>query len=508
LLDELGLDDLGILRVSCVRDSGFDNLIDVLGKHLSVIAQGQNDLVSDRPVFLPVDRVFKKAGFGSIITGTLARGKLTQNDSVWILPDQVKARVRKLESFGASVDSALPGQRVAVNLAAKEEAKLQRGAILSGVQLDGAQNLFVVLKSPYVKSERPVPMLAAGAQVRLYHGTSEYQGAVGWCVREAARDEQSYAHIFVREPFFGEAGDSLVVRESDDVITGGIVLSRLRPRWLNRPNTIALLDKLAHQHFADAIEFLVLANREKMVKRDLFNEFLPYHLRTTIPEALVDQGKLVCVSEYVFAAGALQELEDKLLRELEEMERQAREENQETTVSLERLRTMKFGRIDHETFVKIIERLESRGQLKREAEKVCSARQAANQNSPFSQAFLDEIESKLQECICIGLDELTQCLNAEIDRLTAAVRELERRGKARIVAREFVSSSESIGRAHQILAQIWQEKRQISPSAFKERLNVTRKYAMPLLSFFDDELITRRVGDTRVLLKAPKVRRC
>src|SRR5262249_1762541 len=150
---------------------------------------------------------------------------------------------------------------------------------------------------------------------------------------------------------------------------------------------------------------------EKAVKQDLFTEFLPYHLRVTVPEALIAQGKLVCVGEYVFATGALEELEDKLLKELDEMIRQAREENQETLVPLEKLRTTKFGRIDHETFVKIIERLESRGQLKREADKIYSAHQAVTQSSLFSQEFLDEIESKLQEGICIGLDELAQCLN-------------------------------------------------------------------------------------------------
>jgi hypothetical protein len=47
-------------------------------------------------------------------------------------------------------------------------------------------------------------------------------------------------------------------------------------------------------------------------------------------------------------------------------------------------------------------------------------------------------------------------------------------------------------------------ERESTPSEFKERLKITRKYAMPLLSFFDDELVTRRVGEGRVLLKAPK----
>ena len=35
---------------------------------------------------------------------------------------------------------------------------------------------------------------------------------------------------------------------------------------------------------------------------------------------------------------------------------------------------------------------------------------------------------------------------------------------------------------------------------FKDRYGVTRKYAIPLLEFLDRERVTRRVGDSRVLL--------
>jgi selenocysteine-specific elongation factor len=36
--------------------------------------------------------------------------------------------------------------------------------------------------------------------------------------------------------------------------------------------------------------------------------------------------------------------------------------------------------------------------------------------------------------------------------------------------------------------------------AFKERYGITRKYAIPLLEYLDRERITRRVGESRVVL--------
>jgi selenocysteine-specific elongation factor len=40
----------------------------------------------------------------------------------------------------------------------------------------------------------------------------------------------------------------------------------------------------------------------------------------------------------------------------------------------------------------------------------------------------------------------------------------------------------------------------VDVTAFKEKYGITRKYAIPLLEFLDRERITRRVGDSRVVL--------
>jgi selenocysteine-specific elongation factor len=40
----------------------------------------------------------------------------------------------------------------------------------------------------------------------------------------------------------------------------------------------------------------------------------------------------------------------------------------------------------------------------------------------------------------------------------------------------------------------------IDVATFKERFGVTRKFAIPLLEYLDRERVTRRTGDTRVVL--------
>ena len=40
----------------------------------------------------------------------------------------------------------------------------------------------------------------------------------------------------------------------------------------------------------------------------------------------------------------------------------------------------------------------------------------------------------------------------------------------------------------------------IDVGSFKDRYNITRKYAIPLLEYLDRERVTRRVGETRKIL--------
>ena len=43
-------------------------------------------------------------------------------------------------------------------------------------------------------------------------------------------------------------------------------------------------------------------------------------------------------------------------------------------------------------------------------------------------------------------------------------------------------------------------ERLIDVASFKEMAGISRKYAIPLLEYFDRERVTRRAGDKRIIL--------
>lgn len=89
-------------------------------------------------------------------------------------------------------------------------------------------------------------------------------------------------------------------------------------------------------------------------------------------------------------------------------------------------------------------------------------------------------------------------------QLLPILRKMEQEKLVDLINHIFVSSRHSVTKAHAVLFEIWQSKKNISPGEFREKLGISRKYTMELLTYFDERQITRRTNDGRALLKAPK----
>lgn len=66
------------------------------------------------PFRLPVDRVFSVDGFGTVVTGTLIEGCMSEGDAAELVPSGSETRIRNLQVHGSTVHTAYAGQRVAV----------------------------------------------------------------------------------------------------------------------------------------------------------------------------------------------------------------------------------------------------------------------------------------------------------------------------------------------------------------------------------------------------------
>lgn len=77
-----------------------------------------------------IDRVFAAKGSGTVVTGTLTDGAVQIGDELVALPDNRPVKVRSIQTHGRTVDELSPGQRCALNLSGVDHHQLDRGAVL------------------------------------------------------------------------------------------------------------------------------------------------------------------------------------------------------------------------------------------------------------------------------------------------------------------------------------------------------------------------------------------
>ena len=99
--------------------------------YLNLLSNSKLNKEVNRPFRMHVDKSFKKAGFGSVITGTVVSGSISIGEEVEILPISVIAKVRGIQFHNNSVDKVSQGDRAAINLSNIKLSLLTRGDSIS-----------------------------------------------------------------------------------------------------------------------------------------------------------------------------------------------------------------------------------------------------------------------------------------------------------------------------------------------------------------------------------------
>ena len=224
-----------IVPVSSKTGEGIDGLLAVLDEQVGVCWDTCRERVerSDAAPRLPIDRCFTIKGAGTVVTGTLHDAPVAVGDEL----DRACRRARSAAYAGfrcmATRSSALPGQRVALNLVGDAVAALDRGEML-GVEGRFGQTLRFMMTFTYLGREGAKPrVLESGARVHVMAGTAEVVGRIMLMEGEApmAVGETRTVQVRLEEPLPLRAGDHAVVLSYSPVMLiggGRVLLSRCR----------------------------------------------------------------------------------------------------------------------------------------------------------------------------------------------------------------------------------------------------------------------------------------
>src|SRR3984893_14933514 len=102
-----------IVAVSSLTGAGLQDL----KRAMIAAAAGVQSRDSHALARLPIDRVFTMKGFGTVVTGTLVAGTIRREEDMEVFPAGRRVRVRGVQVHGHAADTAVAGQRTALNLA-------------------------------------------------------------------------------------------------------------------------------------------------------------------------------------------------------------------------------------------------------------------------------------------------------------------------------------------------------------------------------------------------------
>ncbi|HVB31379.1 MAG TPA: selenocysteine-specific translation elongation factor [Gemmatimonadaceae bacterium] len=171
---------------------------------------------------LPVDRVFTVRGTGTVVTGTAWSGSVSRDAEVRILPSGRIARTRAIQTHGAAVDRALPGQRIALALAGVDVADVHRGDVIVA---DRAWEASAVVRADAsLLPDVPRP-LGPRTAVRFHLGTTEVGARVVTAGGPLEPGQTKPVRLMLDAPVVARAGDRFVLRLASPVATigGGVV---------------------------------------------------------------------------------------------------------------------------------------------------------------------------------------------------------------------------------------------------------------------------------------------
>ena len=289
------LETARIVPVSALTGSGLQDLLVELDRVLDA-AKPKPDLGRPR---LSIDRIFSIAGFGTVVTGTLIDGQLAVGDEVQVLPGDLKARIRGLQTHKVKEQAAFPGSRVAVNLSGVATEELYRGQVVT--QPGWLEPTTLLSARLRFLSNAPWP-LKHNSELEFYTGSARVVAHVRILDRgELAPGETGWVQFRLDEPIAVVRGDRYIVRLASPSLTlgGGEVVQPQAPRRYPRfhPEVSVQLEALSRGTPEELLLQLlaggVMLETPELVKRSA----LPTEEATRALQTLVANGQLILLAE-------------------------------------------------------------------------------------------------------------------------------------------------------------------------------------------------------------------
>ena len=478
-----------IVPVSARSGQGLDKLREVLSASLHEIP-APPDLGRPR---LPIDRVFTLSGFGTVVTGTLLDGRLRVGDEVEVQPGGLAGRVRGLQTHKTKRDTALPGNRVAVNLSGIDREALGRGQVVAA---RGVVRPTLRLDAHYRHLPDADAPLAHNAEVKLFLGAAEVTARARVIGGEhIPPGAEGWLQLALVEPVAAVRGDRFILRRPSPGATlgGGRVLDprpgRRHRRF--RPDVVARFQAL-DRGAPDELLLAALARAGALPAATLLERAgLSADEGPPALDSLVAGGQIRVIGKTLVWPAHWQELRERAASELTRYHTEA-----PLRPGMEREELRARLQLSPPLFAALRDELLAMGAVV-EAGPLLRLPDHAVRFSSEQEAAVARLRAL---CAAQGVNSpsVKECKALVGDALYFALVDL---GQLRPLNDEVVYATPVYT---DLIARLEGHLRQhgaITAADARDLLGTSRKYAIALLEHLDELRLTRRVGDRRELVR-------
>ena len=487
------LEEAPIIRVSAIKKEGLSELSNAIDDQLPNIHKDKHGTTPR----LPIDRVFSLHGFGTIVTGTLIDGSFSAGEQVMILPSGILSRIRGIQTHKKKQEVAYPGNRTAINLSGVDVEDITRGDVLCLPDTFSPTNMLdieVKVLKDYSNA------LHHDDEVKVFLGTSQTIARVRVLGRsEILPGETGYAQLMISGQVVAKKNDRLILRRPSPASTigGGVVVNAF-PNMRHKRFAQKVIDKLTVTARGSDEERILLA-----ISESGFADLFDISYKTSLSEK-----ELLPMLQNLVENETLHQLKD--LFDDEKQWYSKKEEWVKTKKDISKFlndfhqaNRLKKGVNFHmiQNHLKIEKRLAQ-----------------AIIHSLISEGFICEEEKYLR------MPDFTVCLTKAQEKMvdeivgqflesgyqTPSVKEmialagndlfdfLIESGRLIMITQSVLFLPQQIKIVEQATLKLLDQKQRITVADFRDHFNTSRKYAVALLEYLDEQKITIRKEDFRI----------
>lgn len=494
------LEEAALIPVSGVTGAGIERLVEELKK----IAKEMEPKDKDDNIYYPLDRAFSIDGFGTVVTGTLMAGKLKEGDRAIIYPQEKEVEVKNLHVHGEAVEKAVAGQRVGTNLADVEVDEISRGDILAEPYTLAPTTLMdVKLK---LLPDAPLS-LEQNERLRIHLGAKEVFGRIDILNKETIYPgEEGYVQLRLEESMVAYYNQPFVIRRYSPVVTiggGRVLLPKCGKHKRFDDRALSKLQIQEQGSDLERVETIIqdykqtVKPKNLMIETGLTVEKIQHKCAKLAEEDKIFRFTTGQQTSYLHC-NVYNLLQDQVVKALKEYHRQhhlrwgrpKEEVRSQLQVELSKQEYDQF--LDSLEEEKVIEIKKADIKLKEHEIKL------TEQEEGLKNRIEDEFRQN--SFMPPTLQELQQEFEVEGELTKDLFHLLVQEERLKRINAEIYLHYEALNEARERLKGFLADKEEITLAEYRDLLDSSRKYTLPLLNYFDQQGLTKRIGDKRILV--------